>query len=148
MRPRALGAAIALVVVCAPLLRAADAFSAVVDSYLQIHQRLAADETEGVSAAAGEIAKQAESMGDAGAPIVAAARKVQESADLKSTREAFGALSDSVIEAARARRWENLQDVKVAFCSMANKSWLQKGDVIQNPYYGSQMLTCGQFQEK
>ena len=28
---------------------------------------------------------------------------------------------------------------------MLQKPWLQKGDTIANPYYGSSMLTCGNF---
>ena len=36
-------------------------------------------------------------------------------------------------------------DVKLAYCPMADKPWLQKDKDIKNPYYGSAMLTCGSF---
>ena len=36
-------------------------------------------------------------------------------------------------------------DVRVAVCPMKQKPWLQEGSDIKNPYYGSSMLTCGDF---
>ena len=35
--------------------------------------------------------------------------------------------------------------VRVAFCPMAMRPWLQRDGALRNPYYGSQMLTCGSF---
>jgi hypothetical protein len=35
--------------------------------------------------------------------------------------------------------------VKVAFCPMARKPWLQADATIVNPYYGKDMVTCGSF---
>ncbi len=35
--------------------------------------------------------------------------------------------------------------VREAFCPMFDAGWIQTGDTIANPYYGSQMLTCGSF---
>jgi hypothetical protein len=37
--------------------------------------------------------------------------------------------------------------VKVAYCPMVRKSWLQKDGTISNPYYGSSMQTCGEFKK-
>jgi hypothetical protein len=31
---------------------------------------------------------------------------------------------------------------------MVNRSWLQKGEKIRNPFYGSAMLTCGEIKGK
>jgi hypothetical protein len=28
---------------------------------------------------------------------------------------------------------------------MANRRWLQKGDVVQNPFYGKSMSECGRI---
>ncbi len=33
--------------------------------------------------------------------------------------------------------------VHVAHCPMAKASWLQRSKDVANPYYGSEMLTCG-----
>jgi hypothetical protein len=30
---------------------------------------------------------------------------------------------------------------------MVQKSWLQKGQTIANPYYGKSMLTCGEIRK-
>jgi hypothetical protein len=30
---------------------------------------------------------------------------------------------------------------------MVQRSWLQKDEKISNPYYGSAMLTCGEFKK-
>lgn len=116
----------------------------IVSSYLEIHAALAADRIEGVKSAAAAIAKDAGAMGTQGDAVVKAARAVESAADIKAARAAFGSLSDAVIAAAKTA---GLTDVKVAYCPMAGKSWLQKGDKIENPYYGSSMLTCGEFKK-
>jgi hypothetical protein len=36
-------------------------------------------------------------------------------------------------------------EVTVAYCPMVQKYWLQKGDTIQNPFYGKQMSDCGRI---
>ena len=76
-------------------------------------------------------------MGTEGAAIVKAAKAMEDAADLKTAREAFGALSDAVIAAGTAEGWKDIPDLRVAYCPMVKKSWLQKDDVIKNPYYGS-----------
>jgi hypothetical protein len=35
--------------------------------------------------------------------------------------------------------------VRTAYCPMAQKPWLQRGDTLANPYYGKAMPTCGEF---
>ena len=36
--------------------------------------------------------------------------------------------------------------LSVAFCPMKPGRWLQAAATIANPYYGSEMLTCGVFE--
>ena len=76
-----------------------------------------------------------------------AAKAVGESTDIKVAREAFGALSDAVIAAAKAEGWKDLGDTKLAFCPMVKRAWLQKEEKIRNPYFGSTMLECGEFKK-
>ena len=128
--------------------QASETLQKIVASYLQIQTQLASDSMDGVKDSAAAIAEQGAGMGEPGAAIVRAAKAVEAAGELKEAREAFGTLSDAVIAAAKADKWQGLGEVKVAFCPMANKSWLQKGDTIRNPYYGSQMLTCGSFTER
>jgi hypothetical protein len=131
----------------APAVRASDALKAVVGSYLEIQAQLANDKADGIKTPANAIATTASSMGDAGAAIVKTAKAMSDAKDLKTAREAFGPLSDAVIAAARAEGFKDLGDVKVGFCPMVNRSWLQKDAKIRNPYYGSSMLDCGEFKK-
>ena len=115
---------------------------AVAAPYLHIQTALAGDSIEGVAAAAEAIAGAAAELGDAGAAVVTAARAVALADDLKKARATFGLLSNAVIGYARGA---GLGELRLAFCPMARKSWIQEDGVIANPYHGSEMLTCGSF---
>lgn len=69
---------------------------------------------------------------------------VQYAFDLAESRTAMKKLSAAVIPFARARVGGTLA-VTEAYCPMADASWLQAGNTIANPYYGSAMLECGSF---
>jgi hypothetical protein len=129
-------------------LQASDAMKAIVSSYLEIHNQLATDKIAGVKALAKSIATQAARMGTAGQDMAKAAAALEQAADLNAAREAFGPLSDAVIAAAKAEGWKDIGDVKVAYCPMVKRSWLQKEAQIRNPYYGASMPTCGEFPKK
>jgi len=129
-----------LAAVAVPL-QAADVPAPLLDAYLKIGTTLAADKVDGVPAAAQAIAAEAKKLGAPGAATLAAADKIAAAADLKATRTAFGDLSDAVIALAGT----SPGGAKRAYCPMVKKYWLQKGDKIENPYYGSQMLRCGEF---
>jgi hypothetical protein len=128
---------------------AAEPLKTIVESYLRIHAQLAADKTDGVKPAATEIVKQAEAMGSGGAAIAKAAGSVAAAGDLKTAREAFGPLSDAVKAAVDASGPASAKELglKLAFCPMVNRSWLQKEEKLRNPYYGSAMLECGEFKK-
>ena len=137
----------AVLIACVSAVRASDATKNIVSSYLQIQMALAADKMDGVKAAADAIAKQAQSMGAAGEPVAKAAKGVAAARDLNAARTAFGPLSDAVIAAAKAEDWKDVSGVSIGYCPMVNKSWIQKGSQVSNPYYGSQMLTCGDLKD-
>jgi hypothetical protein len=141
-------ASLAAIVVSASLVhvRAAgsQALSAIVSSYLEIYAQLATDAIKAPSAA---IASKADALGKDGAAVAKAAKAVEGAKDIAAARDAFGTLSDAVIAAARAEGFKDLKDVKVAFCPMVKKSWLQKDEQIRNPYFGSAMSTCGEFKK-
>jgi hypothetical protein len=125
-------------------LDASEPVKSIVNSYLEAHAALAADKVEGVKAPAAAMAAEADKMGAGGATIAKQARALEQAKDLEAARTAFTPLSESVIATAKAA---NLPDVKVAYCPMVKGSWLQKDGTIKNPYYGSQMLTCGEFKK-
>ena len=110
--------------------------------YLHIQVALANDSTDGVAEAARAIAAEAAEMGDQAAAIGAAAEALAEAADLRSARDAFGPLSDAVIAYGRE---VGFGDLRLAYCPMVDKEWLQKTAELRNPFYGSMMLTCGEF---
>ena len=128
---------------------AAEPLKNIVESYLQIHAQLSADKTDAVKPAATEIARHADAMGPGGAAIAKAATAVAAARDLKTAREAFGPLSEAVRAAVDASGPATAKELglKLAFCPMVNRSWLQKDEKIRNPYYGSAMLECGEFKK-
>jgi hypothetical protein len=126
---------------------ASESTKAVVASYLEIHAALSADKVDGVKPAAAAIAKEAARMGASGGAIVTAAKTMESAADLKAARAALGALSDAVIAAANADDWKDVSGVKIGYCPMVKKYWVQKDGTVNNPYYGSQMLTCGELKD-
>ena len=131
----------------APIAHASESTRAIVASYLRIHAALSADKVDGVKPAAQAIAKEAERIGASGEPIVKAAKAVESAGDLKAARDAFGPLSDAVIAAARADDWKDVSGVTIGYCPMVKRSWIQKHGEVNNPYYGSQMLTCGELKD-
>ena len=110
--------------------------------YLHIQVALANDSTDGVAEAARTIAAEAAGMGEQAAAIGAAAEALAATTDLQSAREAFGPLSDALIVYGRD---VGFGELRLAYCPMVDKEWLQATSEIRNPFYGSMMLTCGEF---
>jgi len=110
--------------------------------YLRIQVALANDSTDGVATAARAIVAAAAALGAEAAAIGAAAEAVAAATDLRSARDAFGPLSEARVAYGRE---VGFGDLRVAYCPMVDKGWRQAAAEIRNPFYGSQMLTCGQF---
>ena len=99
--------------------------------------------------AAGKIANAARALDElvptderALTTAIAAAARILVGKDLKAQRAAFKELSARVIELLRAHPPAD-PPLLVAHCPMVNADWLQTTPPITNPYYGSEMLTCG-----
>jgi hypothetical protein len=153
MNPAILSTMFALAAVCAVAASGAEALAkapaelapALVDPYVRVQSSLAADKIDGVKADAAAIGVAAGALGEPATPIAAAASRLEAAATLKDARVAFGEVSEAIFAYAKATGSTLPAGVKKAYCPMANKSWLQKGDEIRNPYYGSEMLDCGSF---
>jgi protein SCO1/2 len=117
----------------------------IIDPYIRIQRALNADRLDAVKESAVTIAAGAAALGPAGESIQAAAGKFAGATDLKAARAVFGKLSDAVMITAKDSGTNLGADVKVAFCPMLGKYWLQKGETIQNPFYGQAMSTCGRI---
>lgn len=132
--------ALAMAAVAAPAAAAlADGLAA---PYLHIQLALANDSIEGVAEAAETMAEEASAMGDPAKAIAAAARAMAAAPDLKTARAVFGPLSDALIAYGEE---VGFGELRVAYCPMARKSWVQQGAEILNPFHGSSMLNCGTF---
>jgi hypothetical protein len=59
---------------------------------------------------------------------------------IEDARTHFGELSTILVPIFQA---EAIPGVTAYLCSMKQKPWVQRGDKIENPYYGQSMLTCG-----
>ncbi len=118
--------------------------------YFLIQKSLASDSIGGVIASASQIEKisrqaaQTESQAKIHLMALSAAAAKLQTTDLKSARNGFGELTDSLIaylHAAGSKRNPPYQ----FFCSMAKKNWLQPDKEVRNPYYGSSMSKCGEL---
>ena len=112
---------------------------------MKIQSALAHDTLDGVKANAGEIATAASALGAPAMKIDMAAVQLTSVSELADARDRFGALSDAVITYMEGLHLPLPEGVRVAFCPMVKKPWLQEGSTIANPYYGSEMPTCGDF---
>jgi hypothetical protein len=125
---------------------AVPALQRLLDAYDAIAVSLAADKLDGVAAAAAVVAENAPD-----AATRTAAKTLAGIGDIEPARKQFLALSDAVIAYATANHdalARALGDAlpRKAHCPMYPGTWLQRGDDIVNPYYGSKMLHCGTFQ--
>jgi hypothetical protein len=122
----------------------------ILEPYLDIQSTLADDRSDNIHARAGDIAAAATALGAPAMKIDTAALQLSAAAeaaepDLAALRERFGALSEAIDAYMTGLKLRPPDGVRVAFCPMVNKPWLQKGDALANPYYGKEMLTCGSF---
>ena len=133
--------------VVAHSLNAADAAASMIDHAVAIQVSLSHDKMDGVAANATGLSSDAASLGKPAEKIVAGAMALQKAKTIAEARDAFGKMSDALVAHLDAQKRKPANGVRVAYCPMARKPWLQKGEAIQNPYYGSQMLGCGDFKQ-
>jgi len=117
--------------------------TAIVDPYLKIQQALADDSMEGVKANAGEIATASAALGAPAMKIDTAAVQLASATEIDDARTKFATLSEAIDAYMTGLHLKAPEGVRVAVCPMVQKPWLQKGEAIENPYYGKEMLTCG-----
>jgi len=74
------------------------------------------------------------------------ARHISESNDIAHQREHFASLSENMFAVLKATKL-NTAPVYRDYCPMKKSYWLSETAAIKNPYYGNQMLTCGEAKE-
>jgi hypothetical protein len=124
--------------------------ASIVDPYLEIQAALAEDSTDNIKANAGTIATAATALGAPAMKIDTAALQLSAAAEaaeptIETIRERFGVLSDAIDTYMTGLKLTPPEGVRVAYCPMVKKPWMQKGDTLANPYYGKEMPTCGSF---
>ncbi len=119
--------------------------TAVMDPYVRIQQALNLGKLDGIRERAREVAAQAKALGPDAEAIRLAATAIDRPLAIAAVRTAFGTLGDALIAYAKERHAPLGAGVKVAYCPMVRKYWLQRGETIQNPYYGQTMSDCGRF---
>jgi protein SCO1/2 len=128
----------------APLNRRVD-LTPLLGSYLLIQRSLHADRLASVQQSANRVAIEAAKLGSDGDAIAAAARSLQQADSLAGARAAFADLSDAILLYSKSMNGGLPAGVRVAYCPMARKHWLQDGEEIRNPFHGAAMSACGRF---
>lgn len=77
--------------------------------------------------------------------LTADAKSISAMQDIKKQRESFKSLSKNTYELIKVSKLS--EPVYYEYCPMADANWLSKESTIKNPYYGSQMLSCGKVVE-
>jgi hypothetical protein len=134
----------------------------VLDSYFLLKDALVKSDGKEAAATARELLKAVEGVKNADLnkkeqdvwlkvndKIKEDAQKIAATQDVKAQRALFVNLSKNMHALAKVSNYS--QPVYAQFCPMANKgkgaSWLSKENAVKNPYYGSQMLSCGRITE-
>ncbi|MBI1369759.1 MAG: DUF3347 domain-containing protein [Planctomycetes bacterium] len=126
-----------------------------VAAYLALSDLLANDKFDGSEKQLSIIHHTAHDLSDADQEKVAAiAEKIAKVAhgkaeDIKAMRASFKAMSPDVVELAHLMppSAKVAPEIRQAYCPMAKAPWLQLGEKVTNPYFGSEMLRCGKITE-
>jgi hypothetical protein len=65
---------------------------------------------------------------------------------LENQRDYFTTLSKNLFEVFKGLKM-NSTEIYQQYCPMKNATWLSETQIIKNPYYGKQMLSCGKTTE-
>ncbi|MFT5422273.1 MAG: Cu(I)/Ag(I) efflux system membrane fusion protein [Phycisphaerales bacterium] len=151
-----------------PIIADSAVFAPTLTAYLRVQERLAGDDPEGFVAAAQALAAVVGSVEDsaldeAAEPIwrgvAETASAAPPAADLAAARVWFEPLSVAMITLQRASGGASGgsggmaggEPVYLVHCPMAfdfaGADWLQRGDTVNNPYFGDAMLRCGSITE-
>jgi protein SCO1 len=117
----------------------------ILDPYVRMQRALNADSLDGVAASVRDLSAQAMRAGPDFESIRSAAAAIKVADGIGGVRAAFGRVGDEIFAYARAHPGSLTADVKVAYCPMLRAYWMQRGDTIENPFYGQRMSDCGRF---
>lgn len=136
--------------------------TALYSAYTELQQALASDDLDAAHAAVATLRSNLGSVNSGGLPpqavvrwqeeqalLAHATKKGTEAATIEQLRDAFAAISGSVLTLENTFRHADVALRFEAHCPMARNgkgaSWLQLDRQILNPYFGASMLTCGEI---
>jgi hypothetical protein len=124
----------------------------VLSTYLDIKDALVQTNAKNASLAAGEMASLLKGkIDDVSKKMLADAKGISASTDVKSQRKHFDTLSQNMYDFLKASSEKNAP-IYMQFCPMAFNNtgafWLASEKEINNPYFGSMMLRCGSVKEE
>ena len=73
--------------------------------------------------------------------LTADSKSISETQDIKKQRETFKSLSKNIYELIKVSKPS--ETIYYQYCPMQDANWLSKENAVKNPYYGSQMMSCG-----
>lgn len=120
--------------------------------YLRLQTKLAADDAAGARRSFTDVqsAAKVEALplpAEQRARIEAAAGQGASAPNIAAARTAFAGVSDALLAWLSASENPLSQPLTVVHCPMAldgkGSRWLQLGPQVKNPYFGAEMLTCG-----
>ena len=125
-----------------------------VPHYLKVQESLAADDLKTAQSAAEDLikaiqkgAKVKEFQG-----IQSSAKGIAASENILGARKAFLTLSKEFIAGTEGLELPEGQELYLTYCPMAfgntGGHWLQKDTMVNNPYFGAQMLRCGSVKSR
>ena len=116
-----------------------------IDQAIAIQSALAHDSIDGLRARAAALRQAARAAGAKAASIERAAAALETQTTIANARREFGVMSEALVAYLKTTGTPLAQGVRVAYCPMVRKPWLQMDGPLANPYYGSTMLSCGEF---
>jgi len=119
-------------------------------AYLQVKDNLVKTDGKSAQQSAGTLAETLSSIKGC-TEATDLAKKMAATDDVKSQRILFLQVSQDVIPLVKGMKSKK-EPIYVAYCPMADEGkggyWLSAQKEIKNPYYGEDMLECGEVKEE
>ncbi len=126
---------------------AADAVQLMINQAVSIADSLAHDRLDNVTTNAAGITLEATSLGKPASKIASAATDLQKATKIGDARTAYGKMTEALVAYLDAQKRTPGKGIRIAVCPMVQKPWFQTDGAIENPFYGSEMLSCGSFKK-
>lgn len=147
---------VAILVISVSAVKAQDkAVNTVLNAYFSVKNDLASDNFSTAKSHAADLATAIKGVPSDKIPdeqhaawkkVQLSATRIGEAKDIDTQRDYFAVLSENMIVVTKALK-TNAIPVYQQYCPMKKVSWLSESAAIKNPYYGKQMLSCGQVTE-